>query len=198
MRVGWLWRFALLPLEEMPFCWEGSGAREATAFHCWFLSQLGFNIRGGKASQLGIFISKVRLLFCCSPTRVLSVPWGVAEPAGCTGRPSCLIYISELTAVICHTPSSSRAVLHRFLISSQPTECCCCAVVPQSPSSPVVCGCTGWTGTVGSGLCGRGAAVTAAVTALPFTGDPRLGRTQSWAAGRGPGALGERCGFPGH
>ncbi|XP_009880064.1 PREDICTED: PDZ domain-containing protein 11 [Charadrius vociferus] len=30
-----------------------------TALHCWFLSQLGFNIRGGKASQLGIFISKV-------------------------------------------------------------------------------------------------------------------------------------------
>uniref|UniRef100_A0A8D2N3A0 PDZ domain-containing protein n=1 Tax=Zonotrichia albicollis TaxID=44394 RepID=A0A8D2N3A0_ZONAL len=30
-----------------------------TAFPCWFSPQLGFNIRGGKASQLGIFISKV-------------------------------------------------------------------------------------------------------------------------------------------
>lgn len=30
-----------------------------TASPCWFFPQLGFNIRGGKASQLGIFISKV-------------------------------------------------------------------------------------------------------------------------------------------
>lgn len=142
--------------------------------------------------------SSLRCVCSAAPLPVFSVPWGVAEPAGRAGRPSCLVYISELTALICHTPSSSRAVLHRFLISSQHTECCCCAVVPQSPSSPVLRGCTGWMGTMGSGLCGRGAAVTAAVTALPFTGDPRLGRTQSWAAGRGPGALGERCGFPGH
>nr|XP_009685974.1 PREDICTED: PDZ domain-containing protein 11 [Struthio camelus australis] len=30
-----------------------------TSLLTWFLVQLGFNIRGGKASQLGIFISKV-------------------------------------------------------------------------------------------------------------------------------------------
>ncbi|NXN51628.1 PDZ11 protein, partial [Rynchops niger] len=38
---------------------KGPGPKKVTALHCWFLSQLGFNIRGGKASQLGIFISKV-------------------------------------------------------------------------------------------------------------------------------------------
>ncbi|XP_074738481.1 PDZ domain-containing protein 11 isoform X2 [Strix uralensis] len=35
------------------------GPKRVTAFQCRCLSQLGFNIRGGKASQLGIFISKV-------------------------------------------------------------------------------------------------------------------------------------------
>lgn len=32
----------------------------------------------------------------------------------------------------------------------------------------------------------------------PFPGDSRLGRAQGRAAGGGPGALGERRGFPGH
>lgn len=66
--------------------WEGSWVKARVVFHCCFLSQLGFNIRGGKASQLGIFISKVCLSFCHFLTCVLSVPLGVAEPAGCAGR----------------------------------------------------------------------------------------------------------------
>lgn len=41
-------------------------------------------------------------------------------------------------------------------------------------------------------------AAGAAASALPFAGDPRLGCAQSWAAGRGPGAVRERRGFPGH
>ncbi|XP_035745298.1 PDZ domain-containing protein 11 [Egretta garzetta] len=53
---------------RLPSVWKRRGSRGkgpgptglgGIAFHCWFLSQLGFNIRGGKASQLGIFISKV-------------------------------------------------------------------------------------------------------------------------------------------
>nr|XP_014123345.1 PDZ domain-containing protein 11 [Zonotrichia albicollis] len=51
-----------LDREKSPGKWTENWAKRrvlVTAFPCWFSPQLGFNIRGGKASQLGIFISKV-------------------------------------------------------------------------------------------------------------------------------------------
>ncbi|NXP19655.1 PDZ11 protein, partial [Scytalopus superciliaris] len=55
---------AWVPPHQREWSWEWEGFRgmgrvPVSAFPCRFFPQLGFNIRGGKASQLGIFISKV-------------------------------------------------------------------------------------------------------------------------------------------
>lgn len=73
-----------LDWEKRPGEWKknwAEGRVPVTALPCCFFPQLGFNIRGGKASQLGIFISKVCPSLCHS--RIPPVLW---ELPGCAGR----------------------------------------------------------------------------------------------------------------
>lgn len=73
-----------LDWEKRPGEWKknwAEGRVPVTALPCCFFPQLGFNIRGGKASQLGIFISKVCPSLCHS--RIPPVLWKLP---GCAGR----------------------------------------------------------------------------------------------------------------
>lgn len=82
------------------------GQRGVTAVRCWFLSQLGFNIRGGKASQLGIFISKVCLSFCHSLPVFCLFPWVLLSQQGVQG--DCHMPYMHLQTHSCNLPGTNQ------------------------------------------------------------------------------------------
>lgn len=136
----------------------GPTGGDDTAFHCWFLSQLGFNIRGGKASQLGIFISKVCLSFCrplpvfCLFPRVLLSQLGVQGDCRTHLRThSCNLPRTEQPSDG-PTPSPGLSPAHGVLQPPAPHP-------PQSHGSA-------WDGHRGAGLRGRGAAALAVQSLL--------------------------------
>uniref|UniRef100_A0A8C4V8K8 PDZ domain containing 11 n=2 Tax=Neognathae TaxID=8825 RepID=A0A8C4V8K8_FALTI len=129
---------------------KGPGPKQVTVFHCWFLSQLGFNIRGGKASQLGIFISKVCLSFCRSLPAFCLFPWVLLSQLGVQG--DCHMLYMHLQTHSCnflHTKQQSDSPAPFPHLSPPTVLLVCCS--PYSPSSPVPCECTGWTQWGGSG-----------------------------------------------
>lgn len=118
---------------------KGPGPKGVTALHCWFLSQLGFNIRGGKASQLGIFISKVCLSFCRSLPVLCLFPWVLLSQLGARG--DCHMPYVHLHTHSCNLPRTKQqsdgpapfpdpSPAHGVLLAHRG---------PRSPSSPVPC-----------------------------------------------------------
>lgn len=167
------WRRAAGARRRLPSVWKRRGSRGkgpgptglgGIAFHCWFLSQLGFNIRGGKASQLGIFISKVCLSSCHPLPACCLFPWVLLSQLGVQGD--------------CHThlPTHSCNLPHTKQPSDGPTPFPGLSPAhgvlrPPTPHPPQSHG-SAWDGRRGAGLCGRGAAalavqrVTAAISAF--------------------------------
>ncbi|KAM9227153.1 PDZ domain-containing protein 11 isoform 1-T1 [Leptosomus discolor] len=68
-------------------------------------AQLGFNIRGGKASQLGIFISKVCLSFCYSLTVFCLFVWVLLSQLGVQG--DCHMHLQTHSCNLPHTKQQS-------------------------------------------------------------------------------------------